>query len=138
MKKLPFAVFAAISLSGCSVSTWRSEPFPGGTGTTPSQVVANLGQPALVDSDAYVPHRRVTEYRYYIVDRSGQVAAAQYFFDGGVWASETVSIVTDNGEYRILNPKDRGDADQISAFLESRSWLKRKKETEHVVGGNGG
>jgi hypothetical protein len=117
-----------VTLSGCANRQWLTDSKIGAEKRTPEEIIELLGPPAKIDQDQRVPlHKgKAQEYRYFVVDRSGEVQFRRYFYDGPRWltASLPYSISDESRVFRVIDPRENAYQQELSELFKARPDLR--------------
>lgn len=123
------ALWAVSALSvGCVSGRWFSDASIDAEKKTPRELVELLGPPAeIVRNQRVLLHESTAqEYRYFVVDRSGEVQFRRYFYDGSQWLTSRLPAWKDRKSlsFRVLDPANPTDQKKLTEFFEERPDLK--------------
>jgi len=114
--------------SGCANSKWLTAASINAEKKTPEQLIELLGPPAKIDFNQEVRlHKgKVQEYRYFVVDRSGEVQCRRYFYDGPKWLTEGFPAWRSEKShvFRVIDPMKKANQQQLNELFESQPDLR--------------
>jgi hypothetical protein len=125
----PFlSLLICFAFVGCVSRNWLTDGEISAQEKTPEQLISFLGSPAkIVSGQSMPPHEgAVTEYRYFVLDKSGELQYRRYFFDGTQWITGTFPFSSRNTSryFRVLDPSEESDQRLIKMANERWSYMR--------------
>jgi len=115
-------------LSSCASRQWLTDARIDAENKTPEQLIDLLGPPAKIDTDQQVRlHKgKVQEYRYFVLDRSGEVQYRRYFYYGEKWLTESLPAWKNEKShtFRVIDPTESSSQRKLSDLYKARPDLR--------------